>query len=179
MTIVSLAAVGTGFAMMLASIRAPSLSPTDARRRTRMQDGSIGGFWRAFAVASSLVAAAGGLVSPSLGSERGEQDRDENALCDRDRQANPEGQDEHGKCKPQVAGNWWPEFRSTPNLDGVYLGVSAIVSPSAQDLTPVWRAPTGGPIFSSPAVANVANGIAYVGSLDGLLHAFSFSTGAP
>jgi outer membrane protein assembly factor BamB len=46
-------------------------------------------------------------------------------------------------------------------------------------LTPVWRAPVGAGIFSSPAVANVSNGIAYVGSLDGLVHAFNAATGAP
>jgi eukaryotic-like serine/threonine-protein kinase len=170
---------GVGFATIFARLNAQKLPAAAAEQRRQLPDRSAGGFWLTLATASALTLAAGGMVSPSFASERGEQDRDEHALCERDRQANLEIQDEHDKCKPQVAGNWWPEFRSTPNLDGVYLGVSAIVSPSAQDLTPVWRAPTGGAIFSSPAVANVANGIAYVGSLDGFLHAFSFSTGAP
>ena len=179
MSVMGLAAVGTGFAMILASAQAPSLTLADARRRTRAHGRAIWGCWRAIAVACILVAAAAGLANPSLARDRAEPEGDDLARCEQDGQAKPEIESEHGKCKPQVAGNWWPEFRSTPNLDGVYLGVSAIVSPSAQDLTPVWRAPTGGAIFSSPAVANVAGGMAYVGSLDGFLHAFSFSTGAP
>ena len=113
------------------------------------------------------------MVSPSFASERGEQDRDEQARCERDRQANLEIRDEDGKCKRPVAGNWWPEFRSTPNLDGVYVGASAIVSPSAQDLTPVWRTPTGGAIFSSPAVAN---GLVYIGAEE-FLFALNASNG--
>jgi len=179
MNLADVAAVGTGFTVMLATVWPPSLPSSDARRGTHGRDRSIAGFRRVLVVACTLAAAAGGFVNPSHARGHAEEERDDLARCEQDGRANSEIESEHGKCKPQVAGNWWPEFRSTPNLDGVYVGASAIVSPSAQDLTPVWRAPTGGAIFSSPAVANVANGIAYVGSLDGFLHAFSFSTGAP
>jgi hypothetical protein len=46
MSIGSLAAVGTGFPMILASIQVASLSLADARRRIHAQDRSIAGFRR-------------------------------------------------------------------------------------------------------------------------------------
>ena len=178
MSIMGLTAVGTAFAMIVASTQARGRSPADAQQRRCAQDLSISCFWRALAVACTLAAAAGGFPTACLGRDDAEPGRHNSARCETENPADLDIQSEHGKCKPQLAGNWWPQFRSTSVRDGVYVGVSSITESDAQDLTPIWKAPTGGPIFSSPSVASVANGIAYVGSLKGTLNAFNAATGA-
>ena len=178
MSIMGLTAVGTAFAMIVASTQARGRSPADAQQRRCAQDLSISCFWRALAVACTLAAAAGGFPTACLGRDDAEPGRHNSARCETENPADLDIQSEHGKCKPQLAGNWWPQFRSTSVRDGVYVGVSSITESDAQDLTPIWKAPTGGPIFSSPSVATVANGIAYVGSLKGTLNAFNAATGA-
>jgi eukaryotic-like serine/threonine-protein kinase len=62
----------------------------------------------------------------------------------------------------------WPMFRGGPGL----LGVSPASLPSALQLR--WSAKTGGPVKSSPAIAD---GRVFVGSDDGHLHAFSLAEG--
>ena len=74
MNMTRLARGGVSFATILARLHALRLSPAAAGRRRQVPDRSVSGFWLALATASALTLVAGGLVCPSLGSERGEQD---------------------------------------------------------------------------------------------------------
>jgi hypothetical protein len=69
----------------------------------------------------------------------------------------------------------WPQFRDRPEHHG-HNGTENVLSPptvSGMDLD--WSFATGGPVSSSPAVAN---GVVYVGSHDGNLYALDTVSGA-
>ena len=67
----------------------------------------------------------------------------------------------------------WAQFRKRPSHDGHNLGENVLSPATVGGLSLLWKH-TGG-IISSPAVAN---GVAYVGSNSGKVHALNASTGA-
>lgn len=69
----------------------------------------------------------------------------------------------------EAAGERWPMFRGGPALTGVARGDL----PAAP--APKWTFEAGGGIESSPAIAD---GVVYVGSLDGALYALDLASGA-
>lgn len=64
----------------------------------------------------------------------------------------------------------WATFRHDPAHTGYNASETAVGVANVSTLTQTWRATTGGSIVSSPAVVN---GVVYVGSADGDLHAYS------
>lgn len=54
--------------------------------------------------------------------------------------------------------DWWPTFHH----DLTHAGYSTSTSPNTNQI--LWNYTTGGPVYASPAVAD---GIVYVGSIDG------------
>ncbi|MGH9280748.1 MAG: PQQ-binding-like beta-propeller repeat protein, partial [Acidimicrobiales bacterium] len=68
----------------------------------------------------------------------------------------------------------WPEFRADVTNSGVNPAENAIGPSTVGSLAPVWAAPTGDQVSSSPAVAN---GTVYVGSDDTRLYAMNAATG--
>jgi len=64
----------------------------------------------------------------------------------------------------------WATFRHDAAHTGNNASETAVGVGNVSTLTPIWSATTGGSVVSSPAVVD---GVAYVGSADGLLHAYS------
>src|SRR6476659_9616383 len=69
----------------------------------------------------------------------------------------------------------WPQFRFGPAHTGATPYEHALTASNVSRLELAWTYTTGGPVWSSPAVAG---GVVYVGSNDGRLYALRLSDGA-